>query len=209
MKYVNGLWWPDSETALLGHGISYQDDVRDKAIALIPEDRRNCAIDVGAHVGIASLHLAKHFKLVVAFEPVNEHYECLGSNLLDVENVLTCNFGLSDHNHGLEFISNKGNTGYTVPFAVRDDGESFAIPLDSLNLKPQLIKIDVEGFEPLVIKGAERTISTYTPVIIIEVKGLGYSKNNPFEPIELLQSWGYKIHDKVSNDYIMTAGNYV
>jgi FkbM family methyltransferase len=44
------------------------------------------------------------------------------------------------------------------------------IPLDELALAPKVIKIDVEGFEYSVLKGAKNTIIKYCPFIIIEVE---------------------------------------
>jgi FkbM family methyltransferase len=44
----------------------------------------------------------------------------------------------------------------------------FCITLDSLNLKPSLIKIDVEGAELSVLKGAELTLMEACPSLIIE-----------------------------------------
>jgi FkbM family methyltransferase len=37
-----------------------------------------------------------------------------------------------------------------------------------LNLKPSVIKIDVEGFEDLVLKGAVETLKQYRPTLFIE-----------------------------------------
>ncbi len=59
-----------------------------------------------------------------------------------------------------------------------------AIPLDSLELAPDLIKIDTEGWERQVLEGALQTLRLHFPAILIEVndteswmpmlKGLGY-----------------------------------
>ncbi len=41
-------------------------------------------------------------------------------------------------------------------------------PLDDLDLSPQLLKVDVEGVDDLVVRGAERTIARCHPVMLIE-----------------------------------------
>lgn len=56
--------------------------------------------------------------------------------------------------------------------------------LDEMNLSPFFIKLDIQGFEFQAIKGAERTIKTHEPVLLIEsppdpeltdyLKDLGY-----------------------------------
>jgi FkbM family methyltransferase len=40
--------------------------------------------------------------------------------------------------------------------------------IDSLGLAPSLIKIDVEGFEHLVLEGARETVKQHSPVIMFE-----------------------------------------
>jgi FkbM family methyltransferase len=42
------------------------------------------------------------------------------------------------------------------------------VTLDSLNFKADLIKIDVEGFEDVVLEGAEELLSAGRPRIILE-----------------------------------------
>jgi FkbM family methyltransferase len=43
------------------------------------------------------------------------------------------------------------------------------MPLDGLNLSPDLIKMDVEGFEQQALQGLEKTISNHFPALIIEI----------------------------------------
>ena len=75
------------------------------------------------------------------------------------------------------------------------------ITIDSLDLDGcDFIKIDVEGFEPLVLLGAEETIRKYKPVILFEKNfkkvsdevlaefGVTPEQNNSFD---LLNKFGY------------------
>jgi FkbM family methyltransferase len=41
---------------------------------------------------------------------------------------------------------------------------------DSFNFEPYFIKIDVEGAELMVLKGAEETIKSFAPIILIEIQ---------------------------------------
>src|SRR5882762_3143975 len=43
-----------------------------------------CAVDGGAHVGIWSMHMAKYFTEVMAFEPALDTFECLVENTKSV-----------------------------------------------------------------------------------------------------------------------------
>jgi FkbM family methyltransferase len=61
---------------------------------------------------------------------------------------------------------------------------------------PQLIKIDVEGFEYEVFSGLERTLRACKPIIIFEHALYRIAERNQTRGlvVELLQSFGYKIY---------------
>ena len=42
------------------------------------------------------------------------------------------------------------------------------IMLDSLQLKPDLIHLDIEGHEKWALKGARETIDKYSPAVVLE-----------------------------------------
>jgi hypothetical protein len=65
-----------------------------------------------------------------------------------------------------------------------------------------LIKIDVEGHELKVLRGAEKTISTFHPVIIIEIW-----VNNVDFVLPLLASYGYTARAISAIDYVATYGS--
>lgn len=49
------------------------------------------------------------------------------------------------------------------------------VPLDSLKLSPDFVKIDVEGFEEDVVEGLQGTISSLRPILMIEYNEKSYS----------------------------------
>lgn len=57
--------------------------------------------------------------------------------------------------------------------------------LDSFELRPDVIKIDVEGMEAEVVKGALDTLRSCYPIILLEL-------NNHMESMELLEPMGYE-----------------
>ena len=89
-----------------------------------------------------------------------------------------------------------------------EPGEGIVVKrLDWFNLEPDFIKIDTEGFEYFIIQGGEHTIRTHRPVMIVEQKpgkgshfGLGDR-----DAIDLLESWGYRVAEHKSGDYVCVS----
>ena len=61
------------------------------------------------------------------------------------------------------------------------------LALDSLGLKPDLIKLDVEGFEQQALKGLENTLRRHLPAILIEI-------NNIKRWLPFLKALGYTFY---------------
>ena len=144
------------------------------ALAAKFSKRRRLAIDIGGHVGLWSVDLAEFFKGVWIFEPVPQFRECLVKNLKDK---------LEKNNYRIEPIAlgNKSNQDVKLKLGgdnsgdthISDDGE-ISVPikkLDSYGLKEvDYIKIDAEGYELEVLKGAEWTLAENRPMVVIEIK---------------------------------------
>ena len=81
---------------------------------------------------------------------------------------------------------------YLGAMAVKsDNGASVkTTTIDSLNLKPSLLKIDVEGFELAVLHGAEQTLKNNNIRLIIET----HSKELRKQCTEFLHSLGYSLY---------------
>jgi len=75
----------------------------------------------------------------------------------------------------------------------RDSARAFkttsirVIPLDSLDLAPDLIKIDTEGWERHVLEGAQQTLRNHLPAILIEV-------NDAEAWMPMLSELGYRFY---------------
>jgi len=140
-------------------------------------------VDVGAHVGISVHHWAKHFNKVSAFEPMKDHFDCLKKNTEQLSNVEIYNTAVSDQ-EGLLYGSyrstkNSGSfqlldSSYKQPNkkSPRQLYEISVKKLDSFNFDNlNLLKIDVEGWEFEVLKGAIETIKNHKPVLLVEFTG--------------------------------------
>lgn len=150
----------------------------DKAVEFCT--RFNMAVDCGAHRGVVTRRLAQYFKRVVAIEPSDL------ADLIDCATVIKAALGEVAGQCGMR--DGKYNTGQRH-VVEGDDVE--VITLDSMNIEPDFIKIDVEGREWHVLKGGEDTIRRCQPVIMLEENGLNRRYGVPDgEPGRLLESWG-------------------
>jgi hypothetical protein len=82
------------------------------------------------------------------------------------------------------------------------------ITLDSLGLEEVgLVKIDIQGAEPLALRGAEATLRRCKPIVLIEEKPFGgKGANGSVEHIkesrDILLGYGYREGEKVGADRI-------
>jgi len=85
-----------------------------------------------------------------------------------------------------------------------DGAEFHVMTIDSLDLDScDLIQLDVEGFELNALKGAQKTIGAFHPVIMVEDKGLSNRYGSMKGDIEKwLLPLGYIAHTATARDII-------
>lgn len=156
-------------------------------------------LDVGANVGAFSVMAAKVCQArCIAFEPVTTSCDLLMRNIQlngigDRVEVQRCAVG---GQIGQVFVSSDlgARNMVTDNRAVGQAVEQIA--LDSLaddGLKPKIIKIDVEGYETNVIKGAAKTLST-SSLLALLVEADGHGAQYGFDEQELhetIVSYGF------------------
>lgn len=138
------------------------------------------ALDVGANIGYYSIFLEKALKCrkVLAFEPSPRELEQLHENL-ELNNcsvVQVISMALGDHMGTTEFYLSKMNFGRNSITEIKKASEKVSVSIttldDYLSNHPEdsveLIKIDIEGAEALMLKGASGTIEKYRPIILFE-----------------------------------------
>lgn len=128
-------------------------------------------LDIGANIGNHCLMFRKYYpsSKILAFEPLQYNWEVLQKNVSTQPNIDTFKVALSDK-LGILKINNDFQDFNSGAASVSDRGESvICIPLDNLGLEEvSFMKIDVEGWEPYVIRGAIRTIEKNKPAIWLE-----------------------------------------
>ena len=135
-------------------------------------------VDVGANVGIWSRPLSQLFKKVHAFEPVEKNLECLNKNLETINNVDIFTHGLSDRNSTGYMVESVKNCGdcmitYNAKLKNRVFGPDDVVAVRTLDSHDfdnvGLIKIDTQGHELRVLKGAIETLKKNKPVVVFEI----------------------------------------
>ena len=158
-------------------------------------------IDVGANIGKYTIKIGNSLKMngrVISFEPENDNFEMLKKNtkLNNLKNTTLINKALSDKKGKLKLYLAKGNWGHLS--LVEKVGEKYEeVEVDTLDnilkelkiSKVDLIKIDVEGAENLVLKGALETLKKSHPKIIFEA----WDKNHLDKIKKVLEPLNYKI----------------
>lgn len=171
---------------------------------------RMVAVDVGAHIGIWSAELAKHFSVVEAFEPVAENFDCLRANVQGLA-VRYRLYALGDREGYCEMFSPRdGNSGmaYATENLYEGSGRvatAKMYPLDMYQFSDVgLLKIDVEGYEGRVLMGALRTVIASQPVIVFEDNGLGPKRygRDWIDPKPILRELLYKKAARIRKDEI-------
>ena len=173
-------------------------------------------IDVGAFIGLHTIAFSKICdKYVCAMEPQPETFSILKENTKDYDNIITWNLAISDCT-GERYIepiniNTSGNFGGVGSHEKSNERsiETRTFRIDDFTYGPVgLIKIDVEGHELAVLKGAEQTIKKWKPIIFIEILGGSTDPSNEekkmiYETQEFICSLGYKLEKKVTvHDYI-------
>ena len=174
---------------------------------LIPAN--TAVLDIGANIGIMTVHLARTVKgsTVYSFEPMPNNISAFKRIIkyFKLENVILFEVALGNTEGEVEMvmpvISNVKMQGlsHVIHDSIPDNnvGERFKVPLKILDNMIELvnspkrisaIKIDVENFEFFVLDGAKQLIDKNRPVVYAEL----WENENREKCFELFKSLNYK-----------------
>jgi FkbM family methyltransferase len=149
-------------------------------LALVPflADRRRNAIDAGANKGTYAYVIAGCARHVFAYEPNPKMFDVLRRTA--AHNVTASPIALSDVSGQATLrvpLGSKGHSNQRGTLRDLSGADSFtpvkveARRIDDLDLSDiGFMKIDVEGFEAAVLRGAEKTIDRDRPNLLIEIE---------------------------------------
>lgn len=223
MKFINGWWWPDGEVHMiewlmepknqmvLNGRPTYQGVKQQMVMDAMKGRPHRRVIDVGAHIGLWSFNFSHDFEIVEAFEPVAEHRECFDRNVMSFVELPPFSVKVNMHDCALgdreDTVSIRVNPTSSGDSWVKGKGEVPMKTLDSFQFEDvDLIKIDCEGYEEFVLRGAEATIGHNRPVVIVEQKRdmavkFGLS---PMGAVKyLVNGFHYKVIAEKGGDYIL------
>jgi len=187
-------------------------------------ENSNC-IDVGCHKGEILdeiLRLAPKGKHL-AFEPIPELFQALKAKYQHTAKIYPHALSDSKGKATFNFVRNAPaysglkQRDYAVDRPDIEKIEVEMVPLDDLidpETPPHFIKIDVEGGEFGVLKGALNTLKLIKPVLLFEC-GLGASEHYGTKPEELfdflagLKYGVYKLKDYLSDNSELSKDEFV
>lgn len=173
---------------------------------------KKCVFDVGAHIGLVSLPMSVAVGAegrVYAFEPADSNRGFLLDHIAQngIDNIEVCSDLVGDSvKEKVKFFEQQQATGMNS-VVVRKNSETFRetykrqCTLDSFcaekGLRPEVIKIDVEGYELSVLRGAQRLIKECTPVIFLSVhpEEIVLLGEQVTYLVRLIEQMGYRIED--------------
>jgi FkbM family methyltransferase len=163
-------------------------------------------VDVGAHVGLHSLRLSRavgNAGHVIAVEASPANASLLRKHLEwnRCRNVTVIEAAAGEREGEIEFTFRPDPTdpgGFANSVAYDIGGNRARIKVTTIDavcrgLKPDLIKIDIEGAELLAIRGARNVLLESSPILFVAVHpdAMGALGTSPSELVELLRELGY------------------
>ncbi len=201
-------WFP-TEFDSVGHRIFWT-GLREWESETAPEilrqiQKSKCFFDIGANCGIYSVigSILNPDARIVAIEPVPKIFRALERNIAGnhlEKRVKPLNFALGSQNGVVPFHESEDSTmgslstsgyGGKSGTIIQVECRTLDALVKTLDLAPDFMKIDVEGFEHAVLEGAQHILSTHRPRIVIEA--------NPGDACHLvsdiLQGHRYEFHN--------------
>ncbi len=214
MMQFDQWWFPDGEIHIprwmtkankhVDGRLTYQ--YHKYEIALGHCQQWQLAVDVGAHVGLWSYWMARDFRAVEAFEPVELNRGCWQANMRRWSNAQLHDQALGTEAGGVTMCTPSKCTGWSFVHPMLGGIATEQCTLDSFGfVGVNLLKIDCEGYEIFVLEGARATLQRDRPVVIVEQKGgeTRYGRGEA-EAVTFLQSLGWIVRENLGGDYICT-----
>lgn len=179
--------------------------------------------DLGAHQGFLAMLASRLINgegKVYAFEPLPSNFNRMEENIQRnaIKNCVLYNVAVSDSSKLVKFSSSQEDVSNTYiksspAFQSKSFVEVKAVSLDELLEKneltpPDFIKIDVEGAELDVLKGAAKILKVHSPILYLET----HNVHNPGIDqacINFLTSLNYKVSEILHQEQNSRICSYI
>lgn len=173
--------------------------------ALAPD--AEIAFDVGANVGQTVEEIRAVFPVIriVSFEPLPTTFAALKANTHDVPNVICVQAALGDAPGGATMTADPLNGQNTLNTSARPDAPTVSVPVLTLDGycadqgidRIDLLKIDTEGYEMSVLRGAEQMLKRGAIRFVLAECEFIHNPSEPhgdfFEISRLLMRLGFRV----------------
>lgn len=170
----------------------FQDKVYEKVWAIQPRD---IVVDVGAYVGMFTIKasdIVGEGGRIYAIEPEPHNLAYLAWNVRDTRNVIVIPVVVGSKIGKSKLYISSASPCHTIVYHHKNWIEVDMITLDSLNIQPDFVKIDAEGSELEILKGAENVIEKGTRFAIACYHNLPGGDSELETVISFLKDRGYK-----------------
>lgn len=218
--FYNGISFNVDISEYNGHGVYFglTEPATQKLYSLIKPGM--IVYDIGANIGVITLNVAKKILQqgkIFSFEPSPYNFKCAQANIdrNNFSNITLLNLGLGNKKTtAFLYNVNTNNRGMQriLQSEPNKEIEKTQVQIDTLDNTtqalsmpaPSLIKIDVEGFELKVLKGANHIINEYKPLLFIELddNNLREQGNTAGELVKFLMQKGYTITNATNGNNI-------
>jgi FkbM family methyltransferase len=208
LKLVDGWYITDADAAIRAHPVRRQTakDLRVISVALKHVDCRQLVIQAGARIGLWPSVLAEHFKKVIAFEPETRNVECARANTSHLWNVEIRHAALGKEPGRMAVEHSLVQSGSHQIVTEGGNEPCDVETIDSLNVTPDAIFLDIEGFELFALQGALETLKRCSPLLVLEMNDsrLRYGVEKS-QIVDLLKPFGYAAVDRCGKDIVYRA----
>ena len=193
IEKINGFWVPrndvHAEQWRQGQPFTQNKCLKEFLEWCQSRDKKfNTVLDIGAWCGTWSAEFAPYCKKIYAIEPDRTHFECLLKNLSSFDNIELLDYAVGD----IETRVSLTDDDFTQARRIYSVGNILMKTVDSFKFEDvDLIKIDVEGFEMNVLRGAKDTLKDCN-FLMIELNNNSKKYNSSNAEIEkYLQDLGF------------------
>ncbi len=162
-------------------------------------------LDLGANIGYYSLLAASIVKAsgkVISFEPNIQNLQLFYASILEnkLKNIMVYPFAASDDARIMKLTSFGSNGFLEEPQSSLMNAQFLqSVRVDELLQNEErinVVKMDIEGYEPLALKGMDQSIKKHKPIILAEFSPWHVKHRTQIEPqtyLKQLVGYGYNL----------------